>query len=250
MPTFTHHAPGTFCWVELSTSDERAAIDFYSELFGWTPDVMSMGEQGNYVMLLKDGKQVGALYESKQSEAPPNWATYVAVADADAIVEKAKSLGATVVAGPFDVHEAGRSAFLKDPQGAAFSIWQAGKNIGVDLRDENGTLCWSEVLTSDIGAARSFYSQLFEWNVKISTGEMPYTEWQLGDRSIGGAMQMTEVPPLWIPYFQVADCDAAVKKAKSLGGKVHMPPMDIPNVGRCAMIADGQGATFYVIKLS
>jgi predicted enzyme related to lactoylglutathione lyase len=250
MPTFTQHAPGTFCWVELATSDEQGAIDFYSELFGWTTDVMSMGEMGNYVMLEKDGKQVGALYASKQSPAPPNWTSYVAVTSADATVEKAKSLGAAVVAGPFDVHEAGRSAFLRDPQGAAFSIWQPGKNIGVDLRDENGTLCWNELMTGDIGAARSFYSQLFEWNVKISTGEVPYTEWQVGEKSVGGAMQMAEMPPLWIPYFQVADCDAAVKKVKSLGGKVHMPPTDIPKVGRISMVSDPQGAMFYVIKLS
>lgn len=250
MPTFTQHAPGTFCWVELATSDEQGAIDFYTELFGWTTDVMSMGEMGNYVMLEKDGKQVGALYASKQSPAPPNWTSYVAAVSADATVEKAKSLGATVVAGPFDVHEAGRSAFLRDPQGAAFSIWQGGKNAGVDVRDEDGTLCWNELLTSDIGAARSFYSQLFEWNVKISTGEMPYTEWHVGEKAVGGAMEMAEMPPVWVPYFQVADCDAAVKKVKALGGKVQMPPTDIAKVGRLSMVADPQGATFYVIKLS
>jgi predicted enzyme related to lactoylglutathione lyase len=72
------------------------------------------------------------------------------------------------------------------------------------------------------------------------------------DRMVGGMMEMPaemkDAPPHWLPYFQVADVDAAVARASELGGKICNPPMDIPNVGRIAMIADPQGATFAVAK--
>ena len=58
------------------------------------------------------------------------------------------------------------------------------------------------------------------------------------------------VPPHWIPYFQVADCDTAAAKAQELGGRVFVPPTDIPNVGRFAMLADPQGAMFSIIKVT
>ena len=57
------------------------------------------------------------------------------------------------------------------------------------------------------------------------------------------------MPPTWMPYFAVSDCDATVKKAKSLDGKAYVEPQDIPKVGRFSVLADPQGASFAVIKL-
>jgi len=59
---------------------------------------------------------------------------------------------------------------------------------------------------------------------------------------------MGDFPPCWLPYFMVDDVDASAKKVTSLGGKVHMGPQDIPNVGRFATVSDPQGAMFYVFK--
>ena len=71
---------------------------------------------------------------------------------------------------------------------------------------------------------------------------------------IGGMMQISEqmkgMPPMWMPYFAVTDADDVVKKTKSLKGQVHMGPHDIPNVGRFAILADPQGASFAIIKLT
>ncbi len=63
-----------------------------------------------------------------------------------------------------------------------------------------------------------------------------------------GVMKNAEAPTMWCPYFSVADCDAAVERAKKLGGKVHVGPHDIPNIGRFAILADPQGATFAMMK--
>jgi predicted enzyme related to lactoylglutathione lyase len=58
----------------------------------------------------------------------------------------------------------------------------------------------------------------------------------------------SQVPPFWLVYFAVADCDAIASKAQELGGRVMVPPMDIPQ-GRFAILSDPQGATFGVIRL-
>ena len=257
MPEVTSYTPGAFCWVELTTTDTDAALAFYQGLFGWTRKDIPMGDYGVYIMLQKNGKDAGAMYKGDQPGVPPNWASYIATPDVDATAEKAKSLGANILAGPFDVFDSGRMAMIADPQGAVFGAWQAKNHIGATIRDEANTLCWNELYTPDAGASRSFYTQLFEWNVKISSGDQPYTEVTPADtqQPTGGIFEMKGehfegVPPHWMPYFMVDDCDATVEKAKSLGGNITMPPMDVPKVGRFAMIQDPQGARFCVIKLS
>jgi hypothetical protein len=251
MTKFTSHEPGSFCWIELATSDDAGGKAFYTQLFGWTVIENDMGPMGTYSIFQKDGAACAAMYKIPPDMAgmPPNWTSYVTVADADASTEKAKSLGATVHMGPFDVEDFGRMSFLSDPQGANFAIWQAKKNVGVGIRDEPGTLCWNELHVRDLGAAKKFYPELFGWKMKESP---EYTEWYLGDRAIGGMMPAQgppEAPSFWMPYFSVADCDETVATAQSLGAAVHVPPFDAANVGRMAVLSDPQGAFFSVIHL-
>jgi hypothetical protein len=252
MPTVASHAPGSFCWVELATTDANAALEFYKTLFHWTVVENDMGELGKYYIFQKNGRDCAAMYQMPPAQAgmPPNWMSYVAVADADASADKAKSLGANIVAGPFDAHEHGRMAVIADPQGAMFSIWQGRKNPGVGVRDESNTLCWNELSARDVDAAKAFYPALFGWRMKESP---EYTEWHLGEHAVGG-MMLSQAPPNvpshWLPYFAVDDCDAAVSTVESLRGMVIVPAMDIPHVGRFAVVSDREGAAFAVIRLT
>ncbi|MGZ7032146.1 MAG: VOC family protein [Thermoanaerobaculia bacterium] len=242
----TKHEPGSFCWVELITSDRKNAVKFYTSLFGWTVRETPMGGDDVYVVGLKKGRDVCGMHESKQF--PPNWGTYVAVTSADESAAKAKKLGAKVMMEPFDVMDLGRMSVISDPQGAVFSIWQAKKHPGVGIYNEPGAYCWSEVMTSDVEGAKKFYTSLFGWGAKQG-GD--YTEWQQGKTSIGGLMKnpMPNAPSMWVIYFMVDDVDASVKKAESMGAKVWVTK-DIENVGRFSMMADPQGAAFSIIKLS
>lgn len=259
MPEKTSHVPGTFCWFELATTDQNGARSFYTSLFSWSADDMPMGPDSTYTMLKLRGKEVGALYgmlpEMRAQHVPPHWLTYVAVGDVDASAQKAKQLGGTTMADPFDVYDIGRMCVVLDPQGAAFALWQAKTHIGVGLTGEPGTACWCELETKDIEAAKRFYGGLLGWEGKTSTGDgMAYTEWELpGVGPFGGMMEIPPewgpVPPHWMTYFQVEDCDACVAKATGLGATVRMGPMDIPKVGRFAVLADPQGAVFSVIRL-
>jgi len=248
MPHMTSHQPGSFCWIELATSDAAAARSFYTQLFGWTVNEIPMGDQGTYFIFQKDGRDAAALYQD--GRMPPNWMSYVAVKDADATVEQAKALGGQVNAGPFDVFDSGRMAVLSDPQGAHFAVWQARSNPGVGVRDEPDTLCWNELQARDVDAAKTFYSSLFHWRMKDSP---EYTEWHLGEHAVGGMLPSQSppgVPSYWLPYFAVAGCEAAVEQGTSLGATVLLPPMDIENVGRFSVLQDPQGAVFAVIRLS
>jgi hypothetical protein len=254
------HAPGSFCWVELGTTNASAAKAFYNSLFNWQSQDMPMGPDQFYTMLNLRGKTVGALYNLDknmlQMGIPPHWMLYIAVNSADDASAKAKALGATVMKGPFDVFDAGRMAVIRDPAGAVFCVWQANKNTGIELVGESSALCWSELWTSDKAGAVEFYTKLFGWTMKTGTdapGE-EYTEISNQGQPMGGIMQIRKewgkVPPNWSPYFMVDSCDASVAKVGQLGGSTKMAPADIPKVGRFAIVADPQGAVFQIFQMA
>ncbi len=249
MPKVSSFAPGLFCWVELSTTDAKAAKSFYTEAFGWSVNEVPMGEQASYFIFQLEGRDAAAMYEQspdeKVEEIPPHWNSYVSVSRADSAAQKAVNLGGHLIAGPFDVMDLGRMAILMDPQRAMFAVWEAKTHGGAGVVNEPGALCWNELYAPDLSRARSFYTSLFGWKMKVSP---EYTEIYNGETPIGGIMQIPEIPPNWIPYFGVNDADAFCWKASSLGAAVHKEPTDIPNAGRFAILSDPQGAVFAIIK--
>lgn len=120
---------------------------------------------------------------------------------------------------------------------------------------QSGTFCWNELGTKDLGAAKRFYTELLGWKLEESTtAGMTYTEIVVGDEHIGGMYQMTEeqgnAPSHWTAYVAVEDVDGKARQVMDLGGKVCVPPTDIPNVGRFCVITDPTGATLSLVKLS
>ena len=118
----------------------------------------------------------------------------------------------------------------------------------------HGSICWTELATKDTDAAKKFYSELLGWELKTSQAAgMDYTEYSVNGRPYGGIYKMTEefgdTPPHWMSYVAVDDVDAAAARVTELGGSVCVPPTDIPNVGRFAVINDPTGATISLITL-
>jgi predicted enzyme related to lactoylglutathione lyase len=255
MAEVTSHAPGAFCWIELGTTDQNAAKEFYGKLFGWTFVDQPMGPGEIYTTFRLRGREVGAAYTldlKRLPGVPPHWMPYVATADADTTARRAAELGGKVAAGPLDVMDLGRMAVLTDSAGATLSIWQARTHSGIGLHNEPGSFCWGQLNTSDTARADAFYTALFGWAAKTgSDGGMTYTEWLLGGRPIGGMMALpkdAQAPPHWLAYFAVADCDAAAARAASLGARTYVPPTDIPGMGHFAVFADPQGAMFAIYR--
>lgn len=249
MTAVNSHQPGTFCWIELATTDAAGAKRFYTDLFGWGTKETDMGEMGTYYIFTKDGKESAAMYQMNadmQGTMPPNWLPYVAVTSADDAVAKANSLGAQGVHGPFDVFDHGRMAVIKDPQGAHLAVWEGKKHAGIEVRDEANAFCWAELHATDLNVAKTYYPALFGWRIKDSSD---YTEWHLGEQAVGGMIRSHHPGTNWLPYFAVDDCDAMTGRATAGGATVFVEPRDIEKVGRFAVLGDPQGAVFAIIKL-
>jgi predicted enzyme related to lactoylglutathione lyase len=249
------YAPGSFCWIELGTTDAKAAKSFYGSLFGWQPNDMPLGPDQFYTMLQIEGKEIGALYEldenMRRMGVPPHWMQYITVSNADEAAARVKALGGTVVKEPFD---AGRMAVIEDPTRAVFALWQANRSIGGRITGVPGTLCWSDLITSDKSIAIEFYTKLFGWTTKTNPSDPnQYTEILNQGRPIGGMMQMSkdwgsDTPAHWMAYFLVTNCDASAKKIIELGGSVKTSAMDVPNVGRFAVVTDPQETVFAIFQ--
>lgn len=243
------HAPGSFAWIELGTTDQPAAKTFYTSLFGWTVDDFPMGPGQFYSMFYLEGRNAGAAYTldpKNMPGVPPNWALYVAVESADDAAARAGELGATVHAPAFDVFDAGRMAVVQDPGGAFFMVWQAKDHIGAQLVNTPGALCWNELTSHDLDASSKFYGELFGWDLQpFEASPQPYRVIQNGERANGGIVQAPDpnMPTFWMPYFAVDGLDAAVARLGELGGPTHAGPMELP-MARIAVVGDPQGAVF------
>jgi hypothetical protein len=244
------HPAGDFCWIELGTTDQNAAKGFYGPLFGWTVNDIPIGPGETYSMFKLDGRDVGAAYTLRSDQVaqgvPPHWMVYVAVDSADDTARRAAELGGATLAQPFDVFDVGRMAVLRDPTGAVFCVWQAKSHKGTGIAGVHGTFCWGELSTPDPARASGFYSALFGW--RMDTPPSGYVHIVNGEESIGGILPLEHrdpnVPPHWLSYFAVSDCDAVAARANEMGAKLLMPPMTMEKVGRLAVIADPQGAVF------
>src|ERR1700681_2513607 len=127
MAQIEKHVPGSFCWIELGTSDQNTAKSFYGALFGWAAHDFPMGPNDYYTMFLLEGCNAAAAYtlrpgQGSQGLAPPHWMIYVATESADESANRAAQAGGQVLAPAFDVYDVGRMAVLQDPTGAVFSV--------------------------------------------------------------------------------------------------------------------------------
>jgi predicted enzyme related to lactoylglutathione lyase len=217
-----------------------------------------MGPDDFYSMFQLEGRDVAGAYtmrpEQRAQGVPPHWMLYVAVHSADDTAGRAAQLGGKVLAPAFDVFDAGRMAVLQDPTGATFSVWQPKEHTGTRLAGADGTLCWADLSTSDQARAAEFYSGLFGWNMMTEDeGGHGYLHIKNGEDFIGGIPPATyrdpSIPPHWLAYFLVSDCDASAAKAKELAASLYMPTTTFEE-GRFAVLADPQRAAFAIFQSS
>ena len=256
--TSTHTPkPGSFCWMELGTSDQSAAKKFYTDLFGWTVNDSPMGPGEFYSMFQLNGQSAAAAYtlraDQKAQGVPSHWMLYIATSSADQSAAKAKELGGLVLAGPFDVMDVGRMAVIQDPTGAVFCVWETKSNGGITTKGESGAFCWADLNTPNVARASDFYTKLFGW--KLEKGENDssgYLHIKNGDDYIGGVPpaehRNPNAPPHWLLYFDTENCDASVDKARKNGANVYYGPVTMEGVGRFAVLADPQGAVFSLFQ--
>ncbi len=125
------------------------------------------------------------------------------------------------------------------------------------MTSQQGSFIWYELMTTDPISAKRFYDPVVGWNIQEET-VAPGLEYRMIGRSDGGNaggvmttdedMQAKGDRPAWLGYLHAPDVDAMVEAIRSDGGKVMAEPWDQPGVGRLAMVADPQGAPFYLMQ--
>jgi predicted enzyme related to lactoylglutathione lyase len=255
------YPPGVPCWVDTLQPDPQAAMRFYGELMTWTFEGPGPGD---YFVARLRGRDVAGVGRQPMSGVPSMWNTYVAVESAEETAKKVKDAGGKILREPFDVLPAGRVAVFADPAGAPACAWEARDRKGAQLVSEIGAWAMSTLSTPDPDAAKKFYSAVFGWTaepLKMNGTEMTLwrrpgyvggTAEQPVPRDVVGLMMPkkpggpgADGPPNWIVSFWIADADAAADQTKKLGGRVLVPPFDIPRF-RQTILADPAGAVFTV----
>jgi predicted enzyme related to lactoylglutathione lyase len=122
------------------------------------------------------------------------------------------------------------------------------------MANPHGSFVWYELLTTDAEAASRFYGEVIGWAARdAGVPGVSYRLFSNHGQDVAGHMSIPEgapaqMRPSWIGYVGVEDVDASVMAIAADGGRVHMPAMDMPGVGRMAMVSDPQGVPFYVMR--
>ena len=265
--TFPH---GVTSWVDVDLPDVDAGIAFYAALFGWTfADATPPGAPFRYVIARLGGRDVAGV--GGPASGPAAWNTYVAVDDADEAAARFVAAGGTLVSGPVDAGPGGRTATLLDPGGAAFRLWQARARPGVQVANEPGRLELQQPARRRPRCRASFYGPVLGWTYGDSGFATSVSVPGYGDHleatvdpdirtrqahaPEGFADVVAAFEPLaedetphWQVVFSVADRDASVAVAESLGGVVVTTAED--RWVRKAVLRDPQGAELVVSQFA
>ena len=246
---------GRFVWYELMTTDPKAAMQFYTDVVGWT--TQAFGDEGGddpYTMWVGSQGPLGGVMnlpdKAKKMGAPPHWMSNVEVSNVDEAVAKTKRMGGQVFEEPMDIPKVGRVAVIADPQGAPIGLFKPIDAMQSHDKSKAGEFTWSELVTTDHEAAFGFYAALCGWE-RISEFDMgpmgKYLLFGQNGKPHGGMMTKSKdmpMPPAWLYYVHVDDLEAAVERAKAKGAKLLNGPMAVPTGERIAQLMDPQGAAF------
>ncbi len=244
---------GRFVWFDANSSDPAATKAFYGELFGWRAEPFDGPSEIAYDVFKAGDAYIGGTSKlDPQSGAPSHWLTHLEVENVDEAVALTERSGGKIVVPPYDMPTVGRSAIVMDPGGAYFGLFKPESEIPDPSMAPN-TFVWNELYTGDVDKALKYYEKLAGWT---------YESFDMGEQGVyhvGGGPEdkwvgLMKFPPnapeipYWQPYVAVADTDASVEKAKTLGGQAIFGPMDIPDVGRFAILQDPTGAMLAIIR--
>ena len=123
------------------------------------------------------------------------------------------------------------------------------------MPNKHGDFIWYELMTDDPEAAQEFYGAVVGWSfAPAGQNDKDYRQFSLNDTMVGGVLPLTAdmtaggARPCWLSYIGVDNVDRSAASIEKAGGTIHMPPQDIPDVGRFAFVADPQGVMFYIMQ--
>lgn len=247
---------GTHIWFELQTTDADAAIDFYSDILGWSFGKMPGEGPAYHVATAQDGDGVAGITVNPMLDIPPAWLGYIGVDDVDATVSKLQGLGGAVHMPPTDFDDVGRISMVEDPQGVKFYVMRGSspEDSKAYGRMAEGHVSWAELTSSDQDAALSFYADMFGWTKEGAMPMGPLGDYSFIAPSAGGEVfgammnrMQPDSPLRWSYYFRVSELDAAIDRVKAGGGRTHHDPQEVPGGEHVVFCTDPQGADFGLV---
>jgi len=241
-PTYTH---GRMVWRELITTDVERARAFYGELFDWKIDGgMDMGPAGTYfIAKLGEAMVAGIMKAPQEMGGMSAWMSVVSVADVDATAVAAKENGGKVLNAPSTIPTVGRYATIADADGSVLSLLKSESGDTPAGRPNVSEFCWETLNTSDKDRAIAFYGKVFGWKTMAGpAGEgSVFTVDGSREGQVADIQLAQGFPPCWLTYVVVEKLEHSRERAEKLGAKVMMPLIEVPTVGRIAVIADPTG---------
>jgi predicted enzyme related to lactoylglutathione lyase len=242
------YGPGVCCWTELRTTNVARATEFYGDLFGWSArEIVVAPTNESYTIVGVGGLALAAVCPrdaGQSSGARDYWRFYAALKGrARASSLDGRAVRPSVKREP-SITRAGRWASPEHPLGAIFAATRAASQFG-----DEGAL-QSAVMWIDLGGdaapeSAAFFRAFFDLADEDPGGRLLLNQGAMsaatGLLMLGGSS--SRLPP-WSVGFAVTDCDATLRRARTLGGQVAAPAEMVENVGRAAAVVDPQGAVF------
>jgi predicted enzyme related to lactoylglutathione lyase len=209
---------GEFTWHELATSDAKAAMGFYTKLFGWeVGPVHNMGPAGDYHLFLRNGEQYGGIYVSE--DPAPNWLVYIGVEDAGKAAALVKSAGGRVVNGPIEVPGGSWVAQALDPDGAPFAVHEPKVEQGQKAAEKPAAKPAKAKASKAAAVAESSITKPPQPESSITKPPQP--------ESVGGAASSITKPPQTASVGGAASSITKPPRVRSTGGaasSITKPP--------------------------
>lgn len=253
---------GSFIWYELMTRDPDAAKAFYDAAVGW--DIKEAAPEFNGYRMIgrSDGGFAGGVLPITDDMAAhgtrPGWLGYISVADVDEKVAAINAAGGKTWMGPTDIPNVGRIALVTDPQAAPFYVMKPIPPAGdPDAQSDvfSGTevqrCAWNELVTTDLDAARRFYTEQFGWTLGDNMPMGPMGDYQFihaGGQRIGAMFAPGDRTPAWRFCFRVESLDRSMEAVRSGGGEILFGPTEVPGGGMIIQATDPEGAFFMLIE--
>lgn len=238
---------GQFVWREMLCPDVAKAKGFYGELLGWTFADMPMGKM-TYTVVSAGGKQVGGLLPSTPEMGPPAWLSYVSVEDIDKTAAAVEASGGKLVMPIESAPGVGRFVVARDATGGHVGLLQGESAGDPPGMPGPGQFCWETLNTTDIDTSKAFYAAVLGWVVSggpgsenvAKAGEAMVADFE---KAQGG------MPSHWLAHIVIpGKLEASRDKAEKLGAKPLAPILDLPKVGRIAIIQDPLGAVISLFE--
>ena len=237
---------GRFCWLALRTPDLDKAKAFYGDVVGWQLSVQDMGG-APYSTFSGSGAPV---CHAEPTKGPASFLSYVVVDDVQAAARRVKAAGGRPIGEAHAIPGVGSMLEVQDGDGAAFSLFQPDSVEAAEVSRAPGGLLWNELWATDVPNALAFLTAVSGYVVAaMPMGGEPYHLLKHGEEMQAGVIGSPDPssPSAWVPYFHVVDVDAARGRALAAGATALGEIVDVPTVGRMAVLLDPQGARFAIM---